>query len=203
MKETVFELISAYGYPALYALLAAGIIGLPVPDETLMTFIGSLTLENGPLSFTYSWIVSYMGTMTGMMISYTVGKRLGKPFLYKVSRWIRLKPEKLERAEKWFHKHGMWAIFFGYFVPGLRHLTCYYAGVSGIPLLRYVLFAGSGALVWCTVFLSLGHFIGENFEIVLQALHKYLGITITVLVIVGALCFLIYYILRKKANKTE
>ncbi|MCY9591875.1 DedA family protein [Paenibacillus chitinolyticus] len=203
MKETIFELISNYGYTALYALLAAGIVGLPIPDETLMTFVGSLTMDTGPLNFTHSLIVSYLGTMTGMLISYTVGLRLGKPFLYKIGKWVRVKQERITRTELWFQKYGMWAVFFGYFVPGLRHFTCYLAGVSGISLWRYLLFAGSGALLWCCTFLSLGHFIGANFEAVLKGFHTYLGICLMGLAVAAAVGFLIYYLVRRKRKKNS
>jgi membrane protein DedA with SNARE-associated domain len=176
-----------------------GIVGLPIPDETLMTFVGSLTAY-GPLSFTVSLIVSFAGAMSGMLISYFLGKKVGKPFLYRMGRWVKLTPGKLEKAEQWFNKYGIWTVSFGYFVPGVRHFTCYLAGVSGVTLWRYLLFAGSGAFVWCAAFLSLGRWIGSNFESILLLIHRY-ALETTIVIIVLLLIGMFFYLRhRRKAT---
>jgi len=192
----MIDLIGQYGYVALFALLALGIVGLPVPDETLMTIVGSLTTY-GPLSFPGALAVSFFGAMTGMLVSYTLGKKVGKPFLYAVGKWVKLSPGKLGKAEHWFCRYGLWTVSFGYFVPGVRHFTCYLAGISGVPLWRYLLFAGSGAFVWCLVFLTIGRFIGENWEAILGILHHYLGEAILVVLILAALGAYLYFRFRK------
>jgi membrane protein DedA with SNARE-associated domain len=198
VQDTIFNFIMQYGYIALYALLAAGIVGLPIPDETLMTFAGSLTTANGPLSYTGTFIAAFSGTMTGMCVSYTLGHRVGKPFLYKFGKWIKLTPNRIERGECWFKKYGLWAVCFGYFVPGVRHFTCYLAGVSGVSMWRYLLFAGSGALVWCVFFLTLGHFIGENIESLLHLIHKYFGFSILIIIAIALIGVILFLRFRKK-----
>ena len=194
MQEVLYGFIDSYGYVALYVLLAAGIVGIPVPDETLMTFVGSLTVPEGPFDFIHALLVIYAGTMTGMIISYLLGHRVGKPFLYRYGKWIKLTPSRLERAEGWFKRHGMWAVFFGYFVPGVRHFTCYLAGVSGVKFYKYLFVAGTGAILWCTSFLTLGHFIGRNWEELLHLIHRYVGLSIVPILIVaiGVLCYFRY-----------
>src|ERR1700730_6330116 len=132
MHQALYNFVTDYGYIALYILLSAGIIGLPIPDETLMTFVGSLTAPGGPFAYSTALLVIYAGTMTGMIVSYMLGHRVGKPFIYKYGKWIKLTPSRIERAEAWFKRFGLWAVFFGYFVPGVRHFTCYLAGVSGV-----------------------------------------------------------------------
>ena len=61
MKEFLYDFISHYGYIALYILLSAGIVGVPIPDETLMAFVGSLTALGGPFDFGPTLIVIYAG----------------------------------------------------------------------------------------------------------------------------------------------
>ncbi|CAG7624598.1 putative membrane protein [Paenibacillus solanacearum] len=197
--EQLIGLIDQYGYIALYGLLALGIVGIPVPDEILMTTVGSLTAGEEPLlSFCMSLLVSFCGAMTGMMISYFLGKKVGKPFLYKFGKWVKLTPERLNVAESWFKKYGLWAVAFGYYVPGIRHFTCYLAGVSNVGIWRYLLFAGSGALIWCSTFLTLGHVIGINAPVILDMMHQYMGLSITVIVLLIAVAFYIYWRIRKK-----
>ncbi|MGO4276241.1 DedA family protein, partial [Paenibacillus sp. TAF58] len=123
------DIIIQYGYIAIFFCLALGIIGLPVPDEILMTIVGYLS-SLGLILFPISLAVSFFGAMTGMLCSYALGRKFGKPLLWKYGKWIKLTTTRLENTKTWFERHGPWAICIGYFIPGLRHLTCYYAGVS-------------------------------------------------------------------------
>lgn len=158
-------MIGQYGYIALYVLLALGIVGIPVPDELLLTFIGYLT-SIGIFNFPAAVTVSLLGAMTGMLVSYWLGRKLGKPVLWKYGKWIKLTPKRLKKAETWFHRYGPWTISFGYFIPGIRHLTCYLSGVSGMSQRKYLLFAGAGALFWCLFFITLGYFAGYHFDFI-------------------------------------
>lgn len=157
--EQLQEIISQYGYWAIYLLLALGIVGLPVPDEVLMTLVGylcSLKL----LDYCLSIAVAFSGTMTGMIISFTLGKKIGKPLLWKYGKWIKLTPAKLQKVDLYFNKFGLWTVVFGYYIPGIRHLTCYMSGIAGVRTRRYLLFAGIGALTWCFIFISIGYYVG-------------------------------------------
>ncbi|MBJ6360601.1 DedA family protein [Paenibacillus sp. GCM10012307] len=158
--EMVQELVSHYGYLAIFCLLALGIIGLPVPDEVLMTFVGylaSVYVLKLPLAF----VVAFSGALCGMLLSYTIGRKIGKPLIHRYGKWVKLTPKRLERIEGWFHRYGMWTIVFGYFIPGVRHVTCYISGMSGVRTGQYVIFAGAGALLWSTVFILIGYFLGN------------------------------------------
>jgi membrane protein DedA with SNARE-associated domain len=199
LQDMLIGFIEQFGYIAMYLLLAVGIVGLPIPDETLMTFVGSLTAPGGPFTYSKALLVLYAGTMTGMVVSYTLGHRIGKPLLFRFGKWIKLTPSRIEKAEGWFKKYGLWTVFFGYFVPGVRHFTCYLAGVSGVKWWRYALFAGSGALVWCITFLTLGHFIGRNLDAMLYLIHKYVGFCVAGIVIAVIIGVYLYLRYRKKS----
>jgi membrane protein DedA with SNARE-associated domain len=194
--------ILQYGYAALYGLLAVGIIGLPVPDEILMTFVGYL-VSIGWFSFPASLAACFAGSMTGMLLSYYVGNKVGKPFLCKYGKWVKLTPARLEKAEGWFQRFGLWTVFFGYFVPGVRHFTCYLAGISGVRIWRYLLYAGSGALVWTVTFITLGRFIGHNLDAVMPLVHRYVGFGIAGAAILAALAWLLIIRSRKKVAGTR
>jgi len=198
VQEALEQLLLHYGYAMLFGLLAVGIVGIPVPDEILMTFVGYWT-SVGTFSYTLSILVSFAGAMTGMIVSYTLGRRVGKPFLWRYGKWIKLTPERLEKAEGWFHKYGLWTVSFGYFVPGVRHFTCYLAGVSAVKFWRYLLYAGTGALLWCTTFITLGHFIGASLLALMPAVHHYVGQCVLLLAIVAGGVLLVVLRKRKRA----
>ncbi|MCD1259136.1 DedA family protein [Paenibacillus athensensis] len=164
----------------------------------MLTVVGSWTAPGGPFTFTKALMCVYAGTMTGMVVSYALGHRVGKPFLYRFGKWVKLTPSRLERAERWFHKYGLWTVFFGYFVPGLRHLTCYLSGMSGVKFYKYVLYAGTGALLWCTSFLVLGHFIGRNLESMLHMLHGYIGMSVAAVAVLAGLVLWLLLRFRKR-----
>ncbi|MEK3798219.1 DedA family protein [Peribacillus sp. FSL H8-0477] len=153
------DLIAQYGYFAIYGMLALGMIGLPVPDEILMTFVGYLT-STSVLNFKLAVLVSFLGAITGMMGSFFLGRKLGKPLLTNHGKWIKLTPARLAMAERWFERYGPWTIVIGYYIPGIRHLTCYFSGISGMRKRQYFLYAGVGSLSWCIVFNLIGYYIG-------------------------------------------
>ncbi|MDY0395218.1 hypothetical protein RWE15_13315 [Virgibacillus halophilus] len=71
-----YDLISQYGYVAIYLLLTLGIVGLPVPDEVLMAYLGYVT-SIGKLSYTLTVLSGIAGSVTGITISYILGIKLG------------------------------------------------------------------------------------------------------------------------------
>jgi len=90
------DIIIQYGYVAIFFCLTLGIIGLPVPDEILMTIVGYLS-SLGLLLFPVSLVVSFLGAMTGMLCSYALGRKFGKPLLWKYGKWIKLTTKRLEK----------------------------------------------------------------------------------------------------------
>ncbi|GIP27634.1 putative membrane protein YbfM [Paenibacillus sp. J23TS9] len=181
--------LTQYGYIALFVLLALGILGIPVPDETLIATFGGM-IAQGHFHFAGALAVTFLGSMTGMMLSYTLGRKLGKPLLDRYGKWIRMTPTRLQSTEAWFKRYGSWSIVLGYFVPGLRHLSSYMAGISKVPFGRYLLYAASGALLFCTTFLLIGHAVGYHWNeiaVMMERSTLRVGISIiTLIVLVSA-----------------
>ncbi len=172
MKDALLGFMLHHGYMALYAVLTLGIVGLPLPDETVMLFFGSLTFF-GPFSLYAAILAGFLGSLSGMMISYLIGRKAGRLFLQRCGRWVFLTPGRLDKAEAWFNKYGVWSVGFGCFIPGIRHVSCYLSGMSGVPLWKHTAFAGAGALLWCVVFLSAGHYIGATGHDWIAFAHRY------------------------------
>lgn len=151
-----------YGSLALFFLLALGILALPVPDETLMVAAGFL-ISRGKLNLPFTVVAAYLGAICGITLSYIIGRYGGSLLLEKYGHYIRLTDKRIEKTRLWFSRIGMWALFIGYFIPGVRHFTGYIVGSVRIPFSRFALFAYSGAVVWSSVFLSIGYLIGRFF----------------------------------------
>lgn len=149
-----------YGSFALFALLAAGIIAVPVPEESLMIVAGIL-MGQGNLSIGSTIISSLSGSICGITVSYLIGRTAGHYLILKYGKWVGFTEKKLKKAHEWFERFGTWALLFGYFIPGVRHLTGLCAGMTDLEPPRFALFAYVGALLWVSTFLSIGYFFGE------------------------------------------
>ncbi|MEK4328596.1 DedA family protein [Paenibacillus sp. FSL R7-0312] len=157
----IMEMISQYGYIAIFALLALGLLGLPVPDELLMLFVGYLS-STMVLDFSVSVLVCFIGSITGMLISYTIGLRLGQPVVDKYGKWIGLTPKRFASMKRWFFRFGNWTVFIAYFVPGLRHVTSYISGISAMSFRKYLVVTVAGAFIWSLLFVSIGYLVGAR-----------------------------------------
>src|SRR5258706_3390947 len=128
MEQQVLAWITQYGYVAIFLLLVLGIVGLPVPDETLLTFTGYLVFK-GHLSLPLAFAAGVAGSGCGITISYWLGRTFGIKLIHRYGKYLRLREEHLEKAHAWFGRAGHWGLTFGYFIPGVRHFTAYAAGM--------------------------------------------------------------------------
>jgi membrane protein DedA with SNARE-associated domain len=190
--ETVFHLISQYGLVAVFFLLVLGIVGLPVPDETLLTFSGFLVYK-GHFQFLPTLACAYAGSVCGITISYTIGRTGGLYLIHRYGRYVRLTPERLAKVHQWFERLGRWALFFGYFMPGVRHFTAVVAGSSELEPHVFAAFAYSGAFVWVLTFVSLGYFLGDQWSRIDEEIHGIL-LWLTLAIICAGL---VYWWLRR------
>ncbi|TKH42971.1 DedA family protein [Paenibacillus sp. FSL R10-2782] len=194
--------ILEYGYLAMFGLLALGVAGMPIPDEVLMIAFGGL-VSQGHYNFIAALAVTFSGSMTGMMVSYTLGRLLGKPLLYRYGKWVRLTPSRIASSENWFGRYGTWGILFGYFVPGLRHVSSYLAGTTRLGVFRYIIYASAGALLWCSTFLGIGHAVGMRWEQVARLMEKVthrVGLAVILLIILGGI--VAWFWNKRKKNVT-
>jgi membrane protein DedA with SNARE-associated domain len=190
MEQHVFAWIGQYGYLAIFALLMFGIAGLPVPDETLLTFCGFLIFR-GKLSATATFATAFAGSACGITLSYILGRTFGLALIHRYGKYLRITEDHVHKAHAWFGRVGHWGLTFGYFVPGVRHFTAYAAGMSELEPPQFVLYAYSGGILWVSTFLSLGYFLGERWESVEKNIHQYL-IWATVVCAIGLAAYLVW-----------
>ena len=189
---TMTAYIDQYGYIVLFAALLLELIAIPLPGEVLMGYSGFLIFQ-GQLNWFLSILMAGSGACIGMSISYWVGFKLGTPFFEKHGHRFHLGPERIEKTSKWFTKHGNKLLIVAYFIPGVRHITGYFSGITRTPFRKYALFAYSGAFLWVTVFITLGKILGPQWEHFHQAIKNYLIIG----GIAAAVMLVIFYIYKK------
>src|SRR5262247_4401904 len=101
MREAAFQFIIRHGYAGIFSLLVFGIVGLPVPDEWLLTFSGYLVFKQ-TLSFLPTFSAAFLGSACGITMSYTLGQMFDTYVLVKYGQFFHMTPQRLERVHKWF-----------------------------------------------------------------------------------------------------
>ena len=150
--EVLAEWLLHYGSFALFGLLALGVIALPIPDETLLVLAGVL-MFNGSIGIPLTVTAAILGSIAGITGSYIIGRTLGKYVIRRYGSWVGLTGENMHKAYDWFHHFGRWALLFGYFIPGVRHVTGIVAGSIVLEYRSFALFAYAGAILWTLTFL--------------------------------------------------
>ena len=194
--DAVFNWITTYGYGAIFLLLMLGIVGLPIPDETILVFCGYL-ISKGTLRPLPAWICAVAGSWCGISLSYTIGRTLGLGVVHKYGRYLHLNDERLERVHKWFDRVGHWALLFGYYIAGVRHFSAIVAGTSKLAFPSFVAYAWTGGVLWVTTFLTLGYYLGENWKQIAEVIHQYL-LYFSIAVVAIAACY--YFVRRRRQD---
>ncbi|MBE3594235.1 MAG: DedA family protein [Candidatus Carbobacillus altaicus] len=185
-----------YGLWFLSVALLVEMIALPVPGETMMLYVGYM-VSKGVFPWVVSIVHAAIGSMIGITIAYGIGYGLGEPFVRRFGRFVHLTPERFEKAAGWFDRYGYPLIAVGYFIPGVRHVTGYFAGMMRVPYHHFALFAYFGALFWAAFFISLGKWLGASWQLYHKAISHYTwwgGIVLAILVFL----YLIYQYYRQK-----
>ncbi len=187
--DFLLQWIAQYGYAAIFVLLVLGIVGLPVPDEWLLTFTGYLVYRKQLLLIPAAGS-ALAGSVCGITISFLLGRWVGLHFLLKHGSRFHITPERVELAHRWFQRIGRWTLAIGYFIPGVRHVTAYLAGFSELEFPTFAVFAYSGAVIWCATFIGFGYLAGEHWDEVSRKLDRAAFAAAAVAAIAGAAYFL-------------
>jgi len=154
----------AYLLVPLLALLETGaFIGLLVPGETAVV-IGGVVAARGDLALPLLIALVWAGAFAGDMLSFFLGRRVGRGFLDAHGDRLRISRAQRERTERFFECHGGKAVLLGRFVGVLRALTPFVAGTTGIAVRRILPYSAAGTLIWATTFTLVGYAFADSFE---------------------------------------
>ncbi|MFB7875019.1 DedA family protein [Nocardia sp. NPDC056064] len=171
----------------------------PLPSEVILPLAG-FTAGRGRFSLAEVLLWTTLGSVVGALALYGFGVALGRDRLRRiVDRLPLVRLSDLDRTEAWFARHGDKAVFFGRMIPIFRSLISIPAGVERMPLGRFTLLTTAGSLLWNTVFVLAGYFLGENWHRV----EDYAGV-LQKLVIVGVLAGVsVWLVLRLRQLRGE
>ncbi|MFE3451362.1 DedA family protein [Nonomuraea sp. NPDC059194] len=188
MTEWLINLMESLGAPGAGLAIAAENLFPPLPSEVILPMAGFAS-SRGELDLLSVLLWTTAGSVVGALALYWVGALLGRErTLALAARIPLLKLSDIAKTEAWFLKHGRKTVFFGRMIPIFRSLISIPAGVERMPLGGFTLLTTAGSLIWNTIFVLAGYFLGENWSIV----ETYVGVGTNVVIAVVALAVLVF-----------
>jgi len=160
------------GYPGIFLLMVMESATLPVPSEVVLP-LGGYLVSQGKLEFWSVVAVATVGSMIGTTVDYSIGYYLGRPAVLRYGRMVRFSQERLETTERWFSRHGNSVVLLARFVPLLRTLIAFPAGIVRMESKRFFAYSAVGILVWDIILVYLGVVAGQNSSAIGNILQAY------------------------------
>ncbi|HLH81741.1 MAG TPA: DedA family protein [Trebonia sp.] len=155
------HLIAAYGYWALFALVAAESLGVPLPGETALIVAGTYAGTSHRLNPWLIFAVAAAAAIIGDNIGYWIGDKGGYRLARRYGRKVRLDERKLKTARYLFDRHGVLVVFFGRFVSVLRTYAAFLAGTSRMRWRKFLPANAAGGIVWAGIYTALSYLAGN------------------------------------------
>lgn len=158
------DLMETLGGPGAGLAIALENLFPPLPSEVILPLAG-FTASQGTFSIAGALFWTTLGSVVGALVLYWLGAALGRDRLRRI--WGRLpltNLDDLDRTEAWFARHGRKAVFFGRMVPIFRSLISIPAGVERMPVLVFTGLTLAGSLIWNTIFVMAGYYLGEQWH---------------------------------------
>ncbi|WP_144510477.1 DedA family protein [Bacillus sp. FJAT-22090] len=199
MEAWITDWMNQFGYLGVFLLILVENIFPPIPSEVILTLGGFMTTTTLMTKFGII-VASTLGSVIGAAILYWIGslldvKRLEK-IVQKYGKFLRLSIKDIHKANAWFEKYGVWAVFFGRLVPLVRSLISIPAGMSKMKFWLFLWFTFLGTLIWNTVLVSVGAAVGENWDEIVGYMDIYSNIVYVILAIIGV-AFIVWYLKKR------
>ena len=181
------EAVRTGGYPALAGLILVENVFPPIPSELILPLAG-FSVGQGQLIFVLAVLAATVGSVAGALILYVAARRGGRPLIYRHAKKLRVKEAELDRADAWFDRYGAWFVLFGRLVPGVRSLVSIPAGLSEMPVWRFVALTTIGSATWNALLIGAGWALGDRWG-ELETIIGPLSRVALVLLVAGAAVF--------------
>ncbi|HEY9747632.1 MAG TPA: DedA family protein [Allocoleopsis sp.] len=171
MAEWITNTMNSLGYVGIGLLMFLENLFPPIPSELIMPLAG-FTVYQGKMQFFYAVFAGVLGTVLGALPWYYAGKLVGeerlKALADRYGKWLSISSKDIDRANDWFDRYNAKAVFFCRLVPGVRTLISLPAGISGMPLVPFLIYSTLGTTLWVSLLTYAGYALGQNYHLVDQ-----------------------------------
>jgi membrane protein DedA with SNARE-associated domain len=159
---SISHLLTTYGYYALFAVVAAESLGIPVPGETMLIAAGTYAGTTHKLSIWVIFFVAAAAAIIGDNIGFLIGQKGGYRLVRRYGARVRLDESKVKVARYIFDRHGGKVVFFGRFVSVLRTYAAFLAGTIRMRWPKFLVYNASGGVVWAAVYAFASYTVGKT-----------------------------------------
>lgn len=195
----VVSIMETLGAPGAALAVALENLFPPIPSEIILPLAG-FTASRGDMSLVAAIIWTTVGSLVGAVILYYIGALVGRRRVIAIAAKLPLvKVSDVERTEAWFARHGVKTVFFGRMIPIFRSLISIPAGVERMSLPVFLAFTAMGSLIWNTILILAGYFLGENWHIV----ETYVGVFQKIVIVVVVLAVVWFVVSRVRRLRKD
>ena len=207
MEQIIINIMEQVGYLGVFLLIAIENIFPPIPSEVILVFGGFMTTYT-TLNIPIMILAATLGSLLGAIVLYYIGKifnkeRLKKIISGKIGKVLRLKASDIEKADHWFDTKGNKTVFFCRFIPIVRSLISIPAGMSEMPMQKFLIYTILGSLIWNTVLIVVGSIVGDKWETIVGYLDNFSNVILIILVIIFVVAMYYWFVIRKKKQNKK
>lgn len=193
MKEFIFNILTALSDLGYFGI-ALGLMIEIIPSEIVLGY-GGYMISKGTINFPLAVVAGTIGGTFAQLFLYWAGYYGGRPFLEKYGKYVFINRHHIDLSEEWFRKYGAGVIFSARFIPVVRHAISIPAGISKMPVSKFVLYTVAAVVPWTIFFLYLGVVLGDNWANIKEVAQPYVLPALGIAIVLGAVYI---YIKRKK-----
>ncbi len=204
MHNLITHLLHTYGYAGLLIALALEYV-LAVPAETILTTTGILWQQNSyHLHLVPLILATTLGTTIGATLAYFVGNSLGRPFLLRYGKFVRLTPERVNKADRLFAKYTLPTLIISRYIAVIRILIPYLAGINRVKFPVFFITILLSSLLWTSTFILAGGVIDKAWGAVMLHWQRNLIPAILILaVLIAGYAYFHKWIARKMESSQD
>ncbi len=185
---TLESALTSYGYPVVF-------VGTFLEGETVLLLAGYVA-HRGYLSVAGVLICAFLGTVSGDLLWYFMGRLRGRAYIDRHPQWRG----RVERVQGYLARHEL-AILVGFrFIYGLRNAVPFAIGATGYSPAKFVPLNLLGGLIWSLTFCLLGFLFGHGMSVILEDARRFEGAGLLVLSVAG-IAFWSFRIWRRRSHQ--
>lgn len=195
LKLLIEEFIINYGLISIFIIVALEYANLPLPSELVLPLIGIFAFEYD-MNFIQVLTASVLGGLSGSIINYYLGLKLGKPLIDMLATRFPSTKRSIRASYSWIKKYDKSSIMISRLIPVARTFISIIAGVIKMNIIAFIIYSTIGISLWNLILISAGYILSDKLHIIISILKKYsLFVIILIIIILG------FYILKNKLNK--
>ncbi|MCB8960308.1 MAG: VTT domain-containing protein [Ardenticatenales bacterium] len=177
------QLFQQFGFPLVALGIGLESMGIPAPGETIL-LVAAAAAAAGNGNIVWVIVAAAAGAIIGDNVAFTLGRRYGRSLIARIPF---VDDQKLSHSEAFFVKHGSKTVIIARFIPVVRSVVAYIAGINQMDHWTFTAYNLFGGILWATTIGTLGFVFGKNLHLLELWLRRAGGVWVAILLVGGLL----------------